>query len=243
MGKSLFIMYHCEICGKSYKRSSNLNHHVNSIHKKIKYSCTFCDKVYTSKSYLKRHEKIHQPLSRPNPAQLNPTPNSLADTSSSVSDPQQLPVALSDILLDTEFDDFIKNHISSIYRYKNQRSKSCIFNRDLKTSSLSRLDLMKIFKAHRCVFKINASAGFVLRHKITGKYKYFHSSPGRKDTVLPYPVTISNKSEFSDFVNLILNLNLPDFLKTKSPDSSWQLFIVTNLTVYTFLLQDHPLRT
>ena len=153
-----------------------INHHVNSIHKKIKYSCTFCDKVYTSKSYLKRHEKIHQPLSRPNPAQLNPTPNSLADTSSSVSDPQQLPVALSDILLDTEFDDFIKNHISSIYRYKNQRSKSWIFNIDLMTSSLSRLDLMKIFKAHRCVFKINASAGFVLRPKITGKYKYFHSS-------------------------------------------------------------------
>ena len=67
--------------------------------KRLKYSCTVCDKVYTSKTYLKRHEKIHQPPSRPNPAQLNPTPNTQADTSSSASDPQQLPVALSDILL------------------------------------------------------------------------------------------------------------------------------------------------
>ena len=52
------LKFECNDCGKQYSHEIGLTAHINSIHKRIKYRCEECDKEFTSTSSRLRHMKI-----------------------------------------------------------------------------------------------------------------------------------------------------------------------------------------
>ena len=48
----------CEICGKYFRSSMNLNNH-QYVHKPPSYSCQVCNKKCSSSFYLAQHKKVH----------------------------------------------------------------------------------------------------------------------------------------------------------------------------------------
>jgi uncharacterized C2H2 Zn-finger protein len=50
----------CPYCQKAFSNKSNVNRHVQSIHKNVKHTCTKCDKTFTRKANMDRHTCIHQ---------------------------------------------------------------------------------------------------------------------------------------------------------------------------------------
>ena len=224
-------MYHCDLCDKSYTRKANLNSHKLSVHEGVKFSCVQCGKVYSSKSYLNIHLKRfhHSPTEK----QFLPA----VPTSSSQSS-DQLSTDADSIIKET-----IKKHQSAITQYKIKRDRSVIVNFNLLKNPLDKRSLLKILRYHKFSFKINASPGFVLKNKFSNETKYFYASFGTKDTLLPYPVIITSKADFEDFVDMILSLDTADLLRKRMPSSQWKAKTLTNLSFYTFIIHGHALRS
>lgn len=50
----------CKLCGHTYSSTSNLQTHIENVHKGRRYLCSQCSDIFTAKSSLRRHaEKVH----------------------------------------------------------------------------------------------------------------------------------------------------------------------------------------
>ena len=57
--KGLDNKFSCKSCGKEFKNSLGVKHHVKTVHKRIRYPCSQCDYQATQKSSLKTHVDAH----------------------------------------------------------------------------------------------------------------------------------------------------------------------------------------
>ena len=48
-------VHQCQQCESTFSSKSNLNTHIISMHKSVKYPCTKCNTKFSSKYYLKSH--------------------------------------------------------------------------------------------------------------------------------------------------------------------------------------------
>ncbi|KAG5892486.1 hypothetical protein JTB14_015396 [Gonioctena quinquepunctata] len=56
--------YHCEICGNSYSKKSNLEDHINTHTDKKTFECTICNKKMSTKNALRQHLYLHSKLEK-----------------------------------------------------------------------------------------------------------------------------------------------------------------------------------
>ena len=108
-----------------------------------------------------------------------------------------------------DFDDFVDDNLINFYRSQwssirtNRRSGriQSTYNirlTDLNTTSLHHT-LWNIFKTQSSAFKINLSFGFILRNKISGELRYFHSSKKFSGRFLDAPHLITDAFDFQTF--------------------------------------------
>ena len=106
-----------------------------------------------------------------------------------------------------DFDDFVDDNLINFYRSRwssirtNRRSGriQSTYNirlTDLNTTSLHHT-LWNIFKTQSSAFKINF--GFILRNKISGELRYFHSSKNVSGWFLDAPHLITDAFNFQTF--------------------------------------------
>ena len=100
-----------------------------------------------------------------------------------------------------DFNDFVDDNLINFYRspwssIRTNRRRGRIQSTynirltDLNTTSLH--TLWNIFKTQSSAFKINLSFGFILRNKISGELRYFHSSKNVSGRFLDAPHLITD---------------------------------------------------
>ena len=96
-----------------------------------------------------------------------------------------------------------------------------------------------VFVKQKTAFKINAAFGFVLRNNETNELKYHYASSNTR--VLNAPAFVQNKVDLMSFLNTFLQQDPLEYARLQRPNSKWVVDIITNLTLYTFRIPDHPI--
>ncbi len=64
--KELVSKFYCLICKKKFKCRSEIQRHVDCVHKKLRpFQCCLCDKTFGQKQTRKRHEKYYHNITNP----------------------------------------------------------------------------------------------------------------------------------------------------------------------------------
>ena len=111
---------------------------------------------------------------------------------------------------------------------------------DLNTTTLHP-SLWKIFRNQSSAFKINLSFGFILRNKLSGELRYFHSSKNVSGRFLDVPHLVNNASDFETFLDSFVQEDILSWALLQRPNSEWVCDLVTNVTFYVNLILDHPI--
>ena len=111
----------------------------------------------------------------------------------------------------SELQDVIIQHWGSIRTHTSHGPVQSRYNFRLMTSDIGGLDLGHIFADQTTAFKSNVSYGFILRNKISGRYRFYHSSCNCCGRYLDEPSLITNADTFEIFLEQIKE---PDILST-----------------------------
>ena len=94
--------------------------------------------------------------------------------------------------------ELLKKHWVSLKSYSHMSKVQSVFNVRLTSNEItSQLDA--IFQVQKNLFKINASLGYVLRHKTTAEFRYYHSCINNS-RIWETPFLIENPQDFETFV-------------------------------------------
>ena len=100
----------------------------------------------------------------------------------------------------SELQDVIIQHCGSIRTHTSHGPVQSRYNFRLMTSDIGGLDLGHIFADQTTAFKSNVSYGFILRNKISGRYRFYHSSCNCCGRNLDEPSLITNADTFEIFL-------------------------------------------
>ena len=101
--------------------------------------------------------------------------------------------------------------------------------------------LGELFDEQNTAFKINCSFGFVLKQKLTGRLRYYHSSNNCCGRYLEEPSLIGNRADFDQFLEQIKEPDLLNWAVSQRPNSDWICEMVTNVTFFVNKIVDHPI--
>ena len=101
--------------------------------------------------------------------------------------------------------------------------------------------LGELFDEQTTAFKINCSFGFVLKQKLTGRLRYYHSSNNCCGRYLEEPSLIGNRADFDQFLEQIKEPDLLNWAVSQRPNSDWICEMVTNVTFFVNKIVDHPI--
>ena len=97
-------------------------------------------------------------------------------------------------------------------------------NNDTRT-----LELRRIYQDQTTACKINLSYGFILRHTVSDRYKYYHSSCNCSCRYLDEPSLVTNVETFEAFLERIYEQDILQWAIAQQPNSEWVCTSVTNV--------------
>ena len=111
-----------------------------------------------------------------------------------------------------------------------------------RLTSLDTRDLQEpLFDQQKTAFKVNASYGFVLKEKQSGRLRYYHSSSNCCGRLLEEPSLIANRDDFDRFLARIAESDIQQWARDQRPDSDWVCEHVTNVTFFINRIAQHPI--
>ncbi len=141
----------------------------------------------------------------------------------------------------SKLQDVIIQHWGSIRTHTSHGPVQSRYNFRLMTSDIWGLDLGHISADQTTAFTCNVSYDFILRNKISGRYRFYHSSCNCCGRYLDEPSLITNADTFEIFLERIKE---PDILKwalSQRPNSDWVVELVTNATIFDNRILQHPI--
>ena len=115
------------------------------------------------------------------------------------------------------------------------------YNYRLENNNTRTLDLRQIFREQTTACKINLSYGFILYHKIYGRFKYYHSSCNCCGRYLDKPSLVTNVETFEAFLERIHEQDILQWAIAQRPNSDWVCSSVTNVTFFVNKILQHPI--
>ena len=114
------------------------------------------------------------------------------------------------------------------------------YNYRIENNNTRTLDLRQIFREQTTACKVNLSYGFILYHKISGRFKYYHSSCNCCGRYLDKPSLVTNVETFEAFLERIHEQDILQWAIAQRPNSDWICSSVTNVTFFVNKILQHP---
>ena len=98
-------------------------------------------------------------------------------------------------------------------------------------ASLRHLGTVHLRQAHG--YKLNASVGAIMAHKVSGRLGYFHASANNY-RLLVSPVTVERIKDLGSLQGLVDGQSWTDHVACLMPHSAWHVVCVTNVEYYVY---------
>ena len=98
-------------------------------------------------------------------------------------------------------------------------------------ASLRHLETVHLWQAHG--YKLNASVGAIMAHKVSGRLRYFHASANNY-RLLVSPATVERIEDLGSLQGLVDGRSWTDHAAGLMPDSAWRVVCVTNMEYYVY---------
>ena len=168
-------MHKCATCGRAFTRRDHLQRHASRCRPKP-FTCDVCHSGFTRKDNLDHHKRTVQCGGPPQPW---PAPKRRRIVASLNEDPVLAPpVEPSNDNLSSALQDFVQENWASVRTHVVRGPVQTRYNHRFTTPDMRLLNepLGELFDEQTTAFKINCSFGFVLKQKLTGRLRYYHSS-------------------------------------------------------------------
>ncbi len=142
-------------------------------------------------------------------------------------------------------DEVEEEYREAIESYYRPRKKVDIVNIELRRDEkdFEEVKLVAIEEYNRNInhaIKANASRGFILRNRESGKMHYFHSSINNLP-LLENSVVVRDAMEFKQFLSSFLEQDLLEGIRLQRPNSQWVVQKLTIITLYLYKMNNsHP---
>ena len=153
------------------------------------------------------------------------------------------PVEPSNDNLSSALQDFVQENWASVRTHVVRGPVQTRYNHRFTTPDMRLLNepLGELFDEQTTTFKINCSFGFVLKQKMTGRLRYYHSSNNCCGRYLEEPSLIGNRADFDQFLEQIKEPDLLNWAVSQRPNSDWVCELVTNVTFFVNTILKHPI--
>ena len=153
------------------------------------------------------------------------------------------PVEQLDDELSSDLQDAVRDNWGSIRTYVAQGPVQTRYNHRLTTMDTRELQepLRQLFEEQTTAFKVNLSFGFILKQKVTGRLRYYHSSNNCCGRLLEEPSLITNRGDFDRFLARIQESDILQWAIAQRPNSNWVCEHVTNATFFLNRIVQHPI--
>ena len=202
--------------------------------------CATCNSSFGRKQELDRHVKTVKCGFPPQPGPSAPKRRRIALNEDPLSPP---PVEQLDDELSSDLQDTVRDNWGSIRTYVAQGPVQTRYNHRLTTMDTRELQepLRQLFEEQTTSFKLNLSFGFILKQKVTGRLRYYHSSNNCCGRLLEEPSLITNRGDFDRFLERIREPDILQWAIAQRPNSDWVCEHVTNATFFLNRIVQHPI--
>ena len=183
------------------------------------------------KDNLDRHKRTVQCGGPPQPG---PAPKRRRITSLDEDPLTPPPVEPSNDNLSSALQDFVQENWASVRTHVVRGPVQTRYNHRFTTPDMRVLKepLGELFDEQTTAFKVNLSFGFILKQKVTGRLRYYHSSNNCCGRYTEEPALITNRADFESFQERIQEPDLLNWAVSQRPNSDWICEMVTNVTFF-----------
>ena len=233
-------MHKCATCGRAFTRRDHLQRHASRCRPKP-FTCDVCHSGFTRKDNLDHHKRTVQCGSPPQPGPA-PKRRRIASLDEDPLTPPPVEHAANDEL-SSALQDFVQENWGSVRTHVVHGPIQTRYNRRLTSLDMRDLhdQLFLLFDQQTTAFKANLSFGFILKQKVTGRLRYYHSSNNCCGRYMEEPALITNRADFESFQERIQEPDLLNWAVSQRPNSDWICEMVTNVTFFVNKILQHPI--
>ena len=229
----------CPTCKRTFTRRDHLVRHSSRCRPKP-FACDVCHSGFGRKRDLDHHKRTVRCGGPPQPGPSAPKRRRIALNEDPLT-PPPIEHAANDLSRDLR--DFLHENWASVRTHVVNGPVQTRYNHRL--TSLDTRDLQEplfaLFDQQKTAFKVNASYGFVLKEKQSGRLRYYHSSSNCCGRLLEEPSLIANRDDFDRFLARIAESDIQQWARDQRPDSDWVCEHVTNVTFFINRIAQHPI--
>ena len=233
-------MHKCATCGRAFTRRDHLQRHASRCRPKP-FTCDVCHSGFTRKDNLDHHKRTVQCGSPPQPGP-EPKRRRIASLDEDPLTSPPVEHAANDEL-SSALQDFVQENWGSVRTHVVHGPIQTRYNRRLTSLDMRDLhdQLFLLFDQQTTAFKVNLSFGFILKQKVTGRLRYYHSSNNCCGRYMEEPALITNRADFESFQDRIQEPDLLNWAVSQRPNSDWICEMVTNVTFFVNRIVHHPI--